>query len=54
VLVLNAFRPAFTEAQRLLEDEKIQVVGRVIRSAKNRKTTDIALETKFDAFLMPV
>ena len=45
--VLNRSVPAFTEAQRLLEDED-SVVGRVIRSAKNRKTTDIALETKFD------
>ena len=45
--VLNRSVPAFTEAQRLLEGED-SVVGRVIRSAKNRKTTDIALETKFD------
>ena len=45
--MLNCSVPAFKEAQRLLEGED-SVVGRVIRSAKNRKTTDIALETKFD------
>jgi len=44
--VLNRSLPAFTEAQRLLEGED-SVVGRVIRSAKNRKTTDIAPGTKF-------
>ena len=45
--MLNRSVPASKEAQRLLEGED-SVVGRVIRSAKNRKTTDIALETKFD------
>src|ERR1700719_1490585 len=44
--VLNRSVPAFTEAQRLLEGED-SVVGRVIRSAKNRKSTDIAPGTKF-------
>ena len=44
--VLNRSAPAFTEAQRLLEGED-SVVGRVIRSAKNRKTKDIAPGTKF-------
>ncbi len=44
--VLNRSVPAFTEAQRLLEGED-SAVGRVIRSAKNRKTTDIAPGTKF-------
>ncbi len=44
--VLNRSVPAFTEAQRLLEGED-SVVGRVIRSAKNRKTTDTAPGTKF-------
>jgi hypothetical protein len=43
---LNRSVPAFSEAQRLLESED-SVVGRVIRSAKNRKTTDIAPGTKF-------
>jgi hypothetical protein len=44
--VLNRCLPAFTEAQSLLEGED-SVLGRVIRSAKNRKTTDIAPGTKF-------
>jgi hypothetical protein len=41
--VLNRSVPAFTEAQIVLEGED-SVVGRVIRSAKNRKTADIAPE----------
>jgi hypothetical protein len=44
--VLNHSVPAFTEAQKLLESED-SVVGRIIRSAKTRKTTDIAPGTKF-------
>src|SRR3984885_5625032 len=44
--VLNSSVPAFTVAQRVLESED-SVVGRVIRSAKNRKATDIAPGTKF-------
>jgi hypothetical protein len=44
--VLNRSVPEFTEAQRLLEAED-SVVGRVIRSAKNRKPTDMAPGTKF-------
>jgi hypothetical protein len=44
--VLNRGVPAFTEAQKLLEDED-SVVGRVIRSAKNRKASDIVPGTKF-------
>ena len=44
--VLNRSVPAFTEAQRLVEGED-SLLGRVIRSAKNRKTTDIAPGTKF-------
>jgi hypothetical protein len=44
--VLNRSVPAFTEAQKLLEDED-SVVGRIIRGAKNRKATDIAPGTKF-------
>lgn len=44
--VLNRSVPAFTEAQRILEGED-SVLGRVIRSAKNRKTTDIVPGTKF-------
>ena len=44
--VLNRSVPAFTEAQKLLESED-SVVGRIIRSAKTRKTTDIAPGTKF-------
>src|ERR1700681_535436 len=44
--VLNRSVPAFTEAQKLLESED-SVVGRIIRGAKNRKATDIALGTKF-------
>ena len=44
--VLNSSVPAFTEAQRLLEGED-SIVGRVIRSAKTRKPTDIATGTKF-------
>jgi hypothetical protein len=47
--VLNRSVPAFTEAQRLLEGED-SVIGRVIRSAKNRKTMDIARGTKFSRF----
>jgi hypothetical protein len=43
---LNRSVPAFTEAQRLLEGED-SVVGRVVRSAKNRKPTDIVPGTKF-------
>jgi hypothetical protein len=38
--------PAFTQAQKLLEGED-SVVGRVIRSAKDRKPTAIAPGTKF-------
>lgn len=44
--VLSRSVTAFTEAQRLLEGED-SVVGRVIQSAKNRKTTDIVPGTKF-------
>lgn len=44
--VLNRSVAAFTEAQRFLEGED-SVVGRVIRSAKNRKATDIAPEIRF-------
>jgi len=44
--VLNRSVPAFTEAQKLLESED-SVVGRIIRSAKTRKATDIASGTKF-------
>jgi len=44
--VLNRSVPAFTEAQKLLEGED-SVVGRIIRAAKNWKTTDIAPGTKF-------
>ena len=44
--VLNRSVPAFTEAQNLLEGEDC-MLGRVIRSAKNRKATDIAPRTKF-------
>jgi len=38
---LNRSVPAFTEAHRLLEDEDA-VLGQVIRSAKNRKASNIA------------
>jgi hypothetical protein len=44
--MLNRSVPAFTEAQRLLEGED-SVIGRVIRSAKNRKASEIAPGTKF-------
>jgi len=44
--VLNRSVPAFTEAQKLLEGED-SVLGCVIRSAKNRRSTDIAPGTKF-------
>jgi hypothetical protein len=44
--VLNRSVPAFTEAQKLLEGED-SILGRVIRSAKNRKPTDIVPGTKF-------
>jgi hypothetical protein len=47
--VLNRSVPAFAEAQKLLENED-SVLGRVIRSAKNWKTTqtrDEILGTKF-------
>ena len=44
--VLNRSVLAFTEAQRLLEAED-SILGRVIRSAKNRKATDIVPGTKF-------
>src|ERR1700676_36262 len=44
--VLNRSVPAFTEAQKLLEAED-SIVGRVIRRAKNLKTTDIVPGTKF-------
>jgi len=43
---LNRSVPTFTEAQKLLEGED-SLVGRIIRAAKNRKTTDIAPGTKF-------
>jgi len=46
---LNRSVPAFTEAQRLLEGED-SVVGRVVRSAKNRKPTDSVPRTKFGRF----
>jgi hypothetical protein len=44
--VLNRSVPAFGEAQKLLEAED-SPVGRVIRSAKTRKTSDITPEIKF-------
>jgi hypothetical protein len=44
--VLNRSVPAFKEAQKLLEGED-SVVGRVIRSSKNRKANEIAPGTKF-------
>jgi hypothetical protein len=44
--VLNRSVAAFTEAQNLLESED-SVIGRIIRSAKSRKTTDITPSTKF-------
>ena len=44
--VLNRSVPAFTEAQKLLASED-SAVGRIIRAAKTRKTTDIAAGTKF-------
>jgi hypothetical protein len=44
--VLNRSVPAFMEAQRLLEGED-SILGRVIQSAKKRKTTDIVPGTKF-------
>ena len=44
--VLNRSVPTFTEALRLLEGED-SVLGRVIRSAKNRKATDVVPGTKF-------
>jgi len=44
--VLNSSGAAFTEAQKLLEGED-SVLGRIIRSAKHRKATDIAHGTKF-------
>ena len=48
--VLNRSVPAFTEAQRLVEGED-SLLGRVIRSAKNRKTTDIAPGSLFRSCL---
>lgn len=42
---LNRSIPTFTEAQKLLEGED-SIVGRVIRAAKNRKSTAIAPGTK--------
>jgi hypothetical protein len=44
--VLNRLDPTFADAQKLLEDED-SVIGRVIRGAKNRKPSDVALGTKF-------
>jgi len=44
--VLNRSVRALTEAQKLLEGED-SVVGRIVRRAKNRKATDIALGTRF-------
>jgi len=44
--ILNRADPAFTEAQSLLEGED-SILGRVIRSARNRKPADIAPGTKF-------
>ena len=44
--VLNRSVATFTEALRLLEGED-SVLGRVIRSAKNRKATDVVPGTKF-------
>ena len=44
--VLNRSVPTFMEALRLLEGED-SVLGRVIRSAKNRKATDVVPGTKF-------
>jgi len=44
--VLNRSVPAFTAAQKLLEGED-SVVGRVIRRARNRKSTDTAPGIKF-------
>jgi hypothetical protein len=39
--LLDCSVAAFTDAQKLLEGED-SAVGRIIRNAKNRKTTDIA------------
>jgi hypothetical protein len=44
--LMNRSVPAFTEAQRLLENED-SMIGRVIRIAKNRKATDDVPGTKF-------
>src|SRR5215472_2279061 len=44
--VLNRSVPAFTEAQKLLEGED-SMLGRVIRSAKNRTPAEIVPGTKF-------
>jgi hypothetical protein len=44
--LLNRSVPAFTEAQKLLEGED-SALGRIIRSAKNRKPTAIAPGTRF-------
>jgi hypothetical protein len=50
--VLNRCVPAFTEAQKLLESED-SVLGRVIRSAKNWKTTKTTDEILGTRFLRP-
>jgi hypothetical protein len=44
--VLNRSVAAFAEAQKLLEGEE-SIVGRIIRSAKHRKPSDIVSGTKF-------
>ena len=44
--LLNRSVPTFTEAQKLLEGED-SVLGRIIRSAKKRKPSDVAPGTKF-------
>jgi|SRR5450631_476960 len=49
---LNRSVPAFTEAQKLLEDED-SVLGRVIRSAKNWKTTKTTNEILGTRFVRP-
>ena len=44
--VLNRSVAAFAEAQKLLEGED-SIVGRIIRTAKNRKPSDVVPGTKF-------
>jgi hypothetical protein len=47
--LLNCSVSAFAEAQKLLEGEE-SILGRIIRSAKNRKASDIAPGTRFGRF----